>query len=744
MGANWHVTHTPISPFCVPTLMKKKLFYIILICLFAGSGWAYTETFYVREDGTGGSPETSCATAGSWDMDDLDNGANWDTDDQDDGKLGLNDQVIICDDGGTFRPSGQTNHLDTHADGTSGNPITITGESGGSPVISGADLLTSWTQHEGANLLTDGGLENWNDATDLTSWTESIAGGSTLNRDADQQAGTYAVRCDVAADNGTCEYEQEISLAASTQYNIRLYYKEDGDESAEGTNVEVQEEFSNNTKVYDVETCCTASYTLIDDTFTTDEAGNYSIKIKKWYTDDGYALYTDTVSVTLDTTNVWYNTDLTADPNVVWLDDVSYPEAASCAVVNATNRWYWDAGTPQLCVYGTSDPSSFYSSSGVQAPVFLNAFYIDDDWIVVEDLTFTYAEQTTFALSGGDNNVIDNITVTGAGDKSAFKIIGDANNNTVKNSTFSANNLTVDDTDTFVINESAVDSGNKPTGNIIQNNTIQNGGHTIFNLMEADDNIIEYNDITNPNSSYGRCVEIKGEADTGGNIFRYNLVHGCYGEEAGHDRSKGKNQINGAGNIIHHNIFYGDQSNYTIGVLDWDEGNWNWVANGLLFYNNVIYGGDEAAIKYDTLDEAGSSGNVFKNNIIVANGGAGNLQVLLDNDSSAKVTFEYNLIWDTDTASTIDDGSARTVAYMETNYATYWLNNITPADPLFTNPGSGDFTLQFKSPAIDAGIGIAGYGTKLLPGSSWPSSVITGPVGNNVDIGAYEYPVWGE
>jgi len=31
----------------------KKLFLIILICLFAGSGWAYTETHYVCSDGNG-------------------------------------------------------------------------------------------------------------------------------------------------------------------------------------------------------------------------------------------------------------------------------------------------------------------------------------------------------------------------------------------------------------------------------------------------------------------------------------------------------------------------------------------------------------------------------------------------------------------------------------------------------------------------------------------------------------------
>jgi hypothetical protein len=54
----------------------------------------------------------------------------------------------------------------------------------------------------GAELLTDGGFENWLDANDLTSWTEGPSGTSTVNReDTDKLTGNFACRMDVSAIN---------------------------------------------------------------------------------------------------------------------------------------------------------------------------------------------------------------------------------------------------------------------------------------------------------------------------------------------------------------------------------------------------------------------------------------------------------------------------------------------------------------------------------------------------------------
>jgi hypothetical protein len=46
----------------------------------------------------------------------------------------------------------------------------------------------------GAELLTDGGLENWNTSTDAVSWTEVLGGTTTLERTTDAYSGTYALK----------------------------------------------------------------------------------------------------------------------------------------------------------------------------------------------------------------------------------------------------------------------------------------------------------------------------------------------------------------------------------------------------------------------------------------------------------------------------------------------------------------------------------------------------------------------
>ena len=115
-------------------MLIKKLIIILSILLFSAKSFAYTETFYVRADGTGGSPQTSCATAGSYDRADFINGTNWDTDDANDGKIGPNDVVYLCDDGGNF-----AGDMDPPANknGLAGKPITIMAYPGESPIISG-------------------------------------------------------------------------------------------------------------------------------------------------------------------------------------------------------------------------------------------------------------------------------------------------------------------------------------------------------------------------------------------------------------------------------------------------------------------------------------------------------------------------------------------------------------------------------------------------------------------------------
>ena len=75
--------------------------------------------------------------------------------------------------------------------------------------ISGGAAVNTPTQ--GAELLTDGGLENWASATDLTSWTETLVGTSTINREGTIiHGGSFASRSDIDASNNNAFIAQTI------------------------------------------------------------------------------------------------------------------------------------------------------------------------------------------------------------------------------------------------------------------------------------------------------------------------------------------------------------------------------------------------------------------------------------------------------------------------------------------------------------------------------------------------------
>lgn len=84
----------------------------------------------------------------------------------------------------------------------------------------------------GSELLTDGGLEIWASATNLTNWDETTAGTSTVNREAiDIFAGTYALRMDVSAGGDLVQVAQHVATSAGIWYQSSVYSKADADTS---------------------------------------------------------------------------------------------------------------------------------------------------------------------------------------------------------------------------------------------------------------------------------------------------------------------------------------------------------------------------------------------------------------------------------------------------------------------------------------------------------------------------------
>lgn len=101
---------------------------------------------------------------------------------------------------------GVSSFLDSfaRADGAIGN-----GWLGTAWTIASGQALATPT---GANLMVDGGVENWNSASDAVSYTETPSGTSTINRESSVvHGGSFAVRLDVDSSNSGCLFAATIA-----------------------------------------------------------------------------------------------------------------------------------------------------------------------------------------------------------------------------------------------------------------------------------------------------------------------------------------------------------------------------------------------------------------------------------------------------------------------------------------------------------------------------------------------------
>ena len=82
------------------------------------------------------------------------------------------------------------------------------------------------TPPESGQLLTDGGLEEWTTATNLTSWNEIISGGNSVNQEASVvRSGTYACRIDVVDPARAAHIRQTLTIPAGTWTRLRAYVR---------------------------------------------------------------------------------------------------------------------------------------------------------------------------------------------------------------------------------------------------------------------------------------------------------------------------------------------------------------------------------------------------------------------------------------------------------------------------------------------------------------------------------------
>jgi len=229
-----------------------------------------------------------------------------------------------------------------------------------------------------------------------------------------------------------------------------------------------------------------------------------------------------------------------------------------------------------------------------------------------------------------------------------------------------------------------------------------NAGHTI-----------EYNHVY----SNGVASGVRGAGIwcdySNANTIRFNRIHDNLGPGGVHVEKS-------SNCVVTYNIVYGELADHGPSVgrgitMSMDDGSADVSDN--LIYNNTVYNCRELFVMYGAGSTKNISNNLIKNNIFL--GGVDNDFFIYTQGRASGNAFSYNCLG----AEPIDvdwEGAAKTTyAAWETAYG--GTTHSVEADPLFTNAAGGDFTLQAGSPCIDAGVDLGtDYQMALAPGSTWP------------------------
>jgi hypothetical protein len=440
--------------------------------------------------------------------------------------------------------------------------------------------------------------------------------------------------------------------------------------------------------------------------------------------------------------NIWSTTSTTEVKRTRLDGQDSYPATSAANIDGNTYLWYW--GSSKIYIYSTQNPNSEYTNIKVTKTSHFIIRFSNSHYIKIRNIELHGGERTIFFQNGASYNE-DNIIIE-YNDIWYFyqAIISD------KDAGGTANNITLRyndiDTKLNLINKSVPYSqrGVYDTVKVehngddwhIHNNNLSNSGHSILSIRSAasasqgvNNNIVEYNTFTSPESVYSRAVDIWGPSGKAtNNIFRYNILK----------NNNVRSQFGGENTQIYYNLIYNTTDNPATDYSDNSEGVYldiigSGICDGVKVYNNVFYSIYNEAIAISDCDNA-----VVKNNICIEAGEGGdklNICIYLSGSLGTGNVIEYNDFYDANTSDVVNyQGSVETVAYADANRAEF-SDNIA-ADPLLVDASNVDFHLQANSPAIDNGTDV--NLTQDYEGNSIPQDG-DGNGTAEYDIGAYEY-----
>jgi hypothetical protein len=439
-------------------------------------------------------------------------------------------------------------------------------------------------------------------------------------------------------------------------------------------------------------------------------------------------------------TNIW---SLSFDYIVprVFLNGTEYFQATSKDTIDSTHRWFYDSTGKVFYVYATSNPATFYSSMKLATATWSDsAVLISKDYVNLDGLETRGGYFSTY-VSGSNHVDIANCTIG----LNAMKGVGLGGTNSyidVHGCTIESGMVNITEPWPPGLTGGYGDgvhfgdyiSAGSSKHCKIYNNTISNWDHDQVGIIGTDttDNEVYGNDMSCPNTNYGRAVGVGSSTD---NAVRDNKIYNNYM----HHLATSAIGLNGNNNSVYYNIINNVRTN--IGTSTYNGGIYlstspTKICHDNLVYNNVIYNVANHGIWLYADGTHANQNNVIKNNIIMnwgTYGGETFYAIEAANSYVGAQTISNNVFNKAAVSKVIEwiyGGTTYTVSEFQASppAGCTAANNVS-SDPLFVNAGT-DFHHQPTSPAINTGTNV---------GLTSDYAGVTVPQGSAPDIGAYEY-----
>ena len=418
-------------------------------------------------------------------------------------------------------------------------------------------------------------------------------------------------------------------------------------------------------------------------------------------------------------TGMTWTAELSNDPFRLWLDEIEAFEADNSDALSEETPWFYDAGVHKLWIYATADPALYYCSIRQSAIAESAIIIAGQDYIHIDDLELRGGTYGCLAIYGADGIVVENCQIGYGSGVTGVWIQSKAwtptklasNNGVIRNCTIDSGHRLAYSFD-HIYPEDGIHLRNGANQWLIENNTIQDWGHSAIHLLQDEspytvsNNQILRNHISAAHTSYCRGLDLKGlENGCAHNIFLYNTI----------TNTTAPNQIAGNHNTVAYNLIarvsnsqfkpYGTGQGLSLGV--WDD----FVCHDNRIFNNTVAYCDEAGLMvHATEDNLIIDNNAIFNNLFYEcglNSKDGFPDIVVRVTNQPQVTFNsytHNLFYNSQKSESIyyADVFFSADSFNEQNTNDEISSNLSD-NPGVIDPVNDEFRLNPTSPCIDGG-----------------------------------------